>query len=108
VRKIKITPLSVNRAFQGRRFKTPEYKKYEEACLLLLPDIDIPKKPLEVNYVFGFSNKLSDLGNPEKLITDILCKRYGFNDRDIYKMTLVKEIVKKGQEYIEFEIMHYV
>lgn len=100
--------MSVNRAFQGRRFKTVEYKKYEEACLLMLPNIKIPDKPLEVKYVFGFSNKMSDLGNPEKLITDILCKKYGFNDRDIYKMTLVKEIVKKGQEYIEFEIMHYV
>ncbi len=106
--KLKVVPLSVNRAFQGRRFKTVEYKKYEELCLSLLPNIKIPDKPLEVKYVFGFSNKLSDLGNPEKLITDILCKKYGFNDKEIFKMTLVKEIVKKGQEYIEFEIMHYV
>lgn len=106
--KIQIAPLSVNKAFMGRRFKTKDYKNFEEACLLLLPKIDIPKKPFEVHYVFGFSNRASDLGNPEKLVTDILCKKYGFDDRDIYKMVLIKEIVKNGQEYIEFSIMHYV
>lgn len=106
--RIKIAPLSVNKAFMGRRFKTKDYKNFEEACLLLLPKIDIPKKPFEVHYVFGFSNKLSDLGNPEKLVTDILCKKYNFDDRDIYKMVLIKEITKKGEEFIEFSIEHYV
>ena len=98
----------MNRAFQGRRFKTPEYKKYEEACLLLLPDIDIPDAPYEVNIFYGFSSKAADIDNPTKPFIDILQKHYGFNDKEIFKLTLVKEIVKKGQEYIEFEIMHYV
>jgi len=105
--RINIKPLSVNLAWQGQRFKTPHYKRFERDCLLLLPKVKIPAKPLQIAYRFGFSNKLSDLLNPEKLVTDILCKKYGFDDRDIFKMTLEKEIVKKGQEYIEFELTTY-
>ena len=102
--RVKIKPLSVNEAWQGRRFKTPEYKQFERDCLLMLPSIKMPSKPLQIAYRFGFSNRLSDLANPEKLITDILCKKYCFNDRDIFRMILEKEIVLKGHEYFEFEI----
>jgi len=107
MQKIEIVPLSVNKAFQGKRFKTPAYKKFERDCLLLLPKIKIPAVPLEVHYIFGFSSVLSDIGNPEKLVTDILCKKYGFDDRFIYKMTIEKCIVDKGKEFIEFKISHY-
>mgnify|MGYP000461652879 CR=1 FL=1 len=105
--RIDLRPMSVNEAWQGRRFKTSGYKSFEEACLYLLPRLQLPKPPFEVQYVFGFSNKLADLGNPEKLITDILCKKYGFNDKDIYRMVLEKDIVVKGQEYFTFQISHY-
>lgn len=107
VNKMVIKPLSVNSAWQGKRFKTPKYKKFEKDCLSLLPEIILPLPPFEVFYRFGFSSTLSDLANPEKLVTDILCKKYNFNDRYIYKMTLEKEITIKGKEFIEFEILHY-
>jgi len=29
---IPIKPLTVNKAWQGRRFKTPAYKQYEKNC----------------------------------------------------------------------------
>jgi len=39
-----------------------------------------------------------------KLFIDILQKKYLFNDNRIYKATIYKEIVKKGKEFIEFDI----
>lgn len=101
---IKIKPLSVNRAWQGKRFKTPEYKKYERNTLLMLRRINIPTPPFKVSYEFGFSSVLSDIDNPVKLITDILQKKHGFNDRDIYELSVKKKIVNKGEEYIKFKI----
>ena len=102
---IKTKPLSVNRAWQGKRFKTVEYKNYEVGVMWMLPVIKIPEPPFRVNYEFGFSSKNSDIDNPVKLITDILQKKYGFNDKDIYELNIKKKIVKKGSEYIKFEIL---
>jgi len=101
---IEIKPLSVNQAWIGRRFKTHEYKTFERSLLFMLPNKKMPDPPFEVHYEFGFSSRGSDLGNPEKMITDILSKRYRFNDNQIYKMTLEKKIVPKGKEYIKFKI----
>ena len=105
---LKIKPLSVNSAWQGKRFKTPAYKKFEHDLLLMLPFgryVFESHMKLSVKYRFGFSSKLSDLANPEKLVTDILVKKYGFDDRQIYNMTLEKVIVPKGNEFIEIEIL---
>lgn len=102
---LKIKPLSINEAWQGKRFKTPAYKKYEQDVLLLLPKIKLPSPPFELSYEFGFSNTLSDFDNPVKPITDILQKKYKINDRDIFKATIIKTIVKKGSEFISIQIM---
>lgn len=105
--KIDITPLSVNKAWQGRRWKTKDYLNYEKSCLFLLPKMELPKPPYHFIYEFGFSNLNADLANPEKLISDIICKKYGIDDRHIYKMEMEKKIVKKGQEYVKIEIIPY-
>lgn len=97
--------MSVNVAWQGRRFKTPEYKRYERDLLLILPKkIDIPDGPLSVSYEFGFSAKTSDWDNPIKPFQDILQKKYGFDDKRIMRAEVIKSIVKKGEEYIKFNI----
>lgn len=101
---INIKPLSVNEAWQGKRFKTGKYKKYEKDVLFLLPKIKMPEPPYEIFFEFGFSNILSDFDNPVKPITDILQKKYLINDRDIVKASITKVIVKKGNEYIKFKI----
>ena len=101
---IKIKPLSVNQCWQGKRFKTNLYKKYERDLLLILPKIIIPKAPYKVYYEFGFSSSASDLDNPIKPLQDILQKRYGFDDKHIFEMTVKKTKVKKGEEYLIFEI----
>lgn len=103
---IPIKPLSVNRAWQGKRFKTGEYETYQKEMLLLLPDGKVPEPPYRVFYEFGFSNKLCDFDNPCKPLGDILQKKYGFNDNEIYEAHIRKKVVKRGHEYIRVRIEH--
>jgi len=105
--RINIVPLSVNKVWQGKRFKTPAYSKYENIVLLMLPKIDIPMPPFKVIIELGFSSKLSDIDNPLKPILDILQKKYYINDKDIFELNVKKEIVKKGDEFFKFKIIHY-
>lgn len=102
--KIEIKPLSVNVAWQGRRFKTQQYKGYEKVVLLMMRKNRLPDPPYHVEIEYGFSNKASDIDNPTKLILDILQKKFKFNDAQIYKLVLTKKIVKKGGEYFDFTI----
>lgn len=104
--RLNIKPLSVNECWQGKRFKTPLYKKYEQNMLLMLPKfkIDIESK-LAIDLEFGFSSPLCDLDNPVKPLIDILQKKYGFNDKNIVKLNLTKVLVKKGLEYISIKII---
>lgn len=103
--RIWIKPMSVNKAWQGKRFKTKEYKSYERDCLKLLPNsIEVPDGQLKLSLVFGVSSKLADADNPVKCFVDILQKKYGFNDNKIYKYDIEKKDVKKGCEYIAFAI----
>lgn len=102
---LKIKALSVNGAWQGRRFKTPEYKAFEEEMLLRLPRLIIPQdKQLHLYLEVGVSSSLADLDNTIKPILDVLQKKYQFNDKAIYEIQAVKLIVPKKQEYIKFEL----
>ncbi len=103
--KIEIPPMSVNKAWKGQRFKTKEYLMYEGIVLIMLPKMAIPEPPFKINIQLGFSNSLSDIDNPVKLILDILQKKYKFNDRDIFELNIKKETVKKTKEYFAFEIL---
>lgn len=113
--RIKVKALSTNKAWQGRRFKTDTYKQFEHTLSYLLPlnlpniskqDI-IDSKPLKIDFRYGFSSKLSDVDNPIKLCLDIMQKKYGFDDRNVFKVSAEKEIVKKGEEYIEISASIY-
>lgn len=103
---INIKPLSVNEAWQGRRFKTSKYKVYESNILLLLPNIQIPPPNWAITYHVGYSNTQSDIDNFLKPFQDCIQKKYNINDRYIYKEIIEKHIVPKGKEYIHFEIYH--
>ena len=105
--RVDVKPLSVNEAWQGRRYKTEKYKSYEYAMLYTLPHINIPQGDLRITFEFGFSNKSSDLDNPVKPFLDILQKRYGFNDSRVYEIVIRKKIVKTGSEYIDFDIQKH-
>ena len=97
--KINIKPLSVNKCWQGKRFKTPEYKAYEQELLLRLPAQKISNPPYSIFFKFGMSNSLSDWDNPIKPLQDSLQKKYSFDDKDIVEAHIEKIKVKKGEEY---------
>lgn len=103
--KLLIKPLSVNKAWQGKRFKTNDYKKYEEDLLLMLPKIKIINPPYRLNITVGFSNKASDLDNVLKPFLDILQKKYDINDKHIQILHVEKEVVAKNNEFISFQIV---
>ena len=102
--KVNIKPLSVNQCWRGRRFKTPQYVKYEQMMLALLKPMKVPEGALKLQIQVGFSSKLADIDNLLKPFIDILQKKFKFNDRDIYKLEVEKVIVAKGKEFIDFEI----
>lgn len=101
---VPIKPLTVNRAWQGKRFKTPEYKRFERDLLMLLPRMTIPDGELRAEYEFGVSSPLCDWDNPIKPMQDVLQKKYGFDDRRIVEAVVRKVLVSKGKEYIKFKI----
>ena len=102
---IKQKPLTINQAWQGRRFKTEVYKNYETILFLLLPkELKIPKGKLTAKYLFGVSNVNCDYDNFIKAFQDILQKKYKFNDKKIYSAIIEKVDVPKGEEFIQFHI----
>lgn len=102
--RVDIKPISVNTVWQGRRYKTEAYKVYEEELMFKLPNKKIPSGKLELIVKFGFSSKNADIDNPLKPFLDVLQKYYDFNDRRVYRLIVEKEDVKKGEEYIDFQI----
>ena len=106
---MKIKALTVNQAWKGRRYKTDKYKAYEKELFLLLPKLDakIAKdSTIYLNILVGFSNPKSDIDNIAKPFIDILQKKYDFNDCQILKLTMEKVIVKKGDDFIDFDISY--
>jgi len=106
--RLDIKPLSVNDAWRGRRFKTDKYKSYERDILILLSPMEIPEGNLELYLKWGFSSTGSDWDNPIKPFQDCLQKKYDFNDNRVVRAITEKVKVKKGDEFIEFEIKKYL
>lgn len=104
---VSIKPLSVNECWQGTRYKTKRYQKYETDVLFLLPRLTLPPPPYRIELTFGLSNIMSDFDNPVKPFVDILQKKYLFNDKEIQEAVIRKEKAVKGREYIGFKITHY-
>ena len=104
---LNIKPLSLNAAYRGRRFSTPELKAFKSAVYLQLPKIKIPEGKLSVTYHFGVSTKNSDVDNLVKAFQDCVADAYGFNDKRIYQISVQKVDAKKGEEYIAFEIRKF-
>lgn len=105
MRIVQVKPTSVNECYSGRRSTTQKYKQYKKDVRKQLKPMKLPEPPFRVNYEFGFSSRGSDIDNYIKNFQDILQKKYKFNDNQIYEMFVKKKIVKKGSEYIKFEIL---
>lgn len=108
--KLEVSPLTVNRAWQGQRFKTKEYKSFEDEVCYRLPfsKEKHDKTELFVHYVYYIKNyALSDTSNLEKTLSDMLVKRgYLLDDRYIKAIYQRKEKTS-GPEYIEILIEPY-
>lgn len=104
--KIPVKPLSVNKAWAGRRFKSTYYKDFENDVCNFLP---FAKKTIteecEVHYTFFVKNyKMTDIDNLIKTIQDIIIKRgYIKDDRQI--VYLLAEKVQSNEEAIEVDIL---
>lgn len=98
--RLEIKPLSVNNAWQGRRFKTDEYRAYEKRLLLMLPR-KLKEDWTVLNIEIGVIS-LYDIDNCLKPLLDVLQKKYkDFNDRYVLELNVKKVVVKKGNEYIK-------
>ena len=102
--KIPIKPISVNRLFQGRRFKTREYDKFREMGLLLAPKVKMVKGNVTVKLDFYSKNANgSDVDNFLKGALDLIVEAgYIQDDRFIQELTAGK--FKSKDERIEVEI----
>lgn len=104
--KLKVKPLSVNKAWKGRRFKTPEYISYEWEVAVLLPKIKISGDvDILIEYHMNFA-KLSDIDNPSKPLLDILVKQGLIDDdRKIWHLDQYK--FQSDENFIYIEIKPY-
>ena len=105
--KINQKPLSINAAHYRNKKKTVAYKNYQTAWEIHFKKAGYKKFPenkaakYHVSFVFGFSNRASDVDNPLKPAIDTLQGLLGFNDKQIYILGAVKTIVPKGEEFVK-------
>lgn len=101
---IDIKPISINAAFQGRRFKTAECKRFERDFALLLPHISDAdgkeyqfKGEIIVSIHFYLVNYAStDVSNLVKILEDMLVKKGIIeDDRKVVELHLKKTKAKK-------------
>lgn len=103
---IPIKPISTNKLFQGRRFKTKEYDAFINAALYFAPKVPIIKGMVAIQCDFYVKNaKRSDLDNFLKGTLDLIVKAgYIEDDRYIYWLKTRKFIADNENERIELKI----
>ena len=89
---IAISPLRISKAYQGRRFKTPEYKKWQQDFKLLVGKQTPLKGQLSLIAEFYIKNdKMSDIDNFFKSLLDTLKDTNIIeDDRYIYELHAYK------------------
>lgn len=95
---IEIKPLSVNKAWQGKRFKTQDYKSFEQEFLYTIGKHKMVKGEIEVVLEFYIKNdKATDIDNCVKTCLDCIVKAGMIEDDrkirhlDIYKYHSTRE-----------------
>ncbi len=111
---VPIKPFSQNRVKSGRSYKTTAARDWERAFGLLLlkhcprRKVVLPDGDLELHFRFGFSSRNADVDNPVKIAQDILCAHLGLkNDNRIRAVSCRAVQVKKGEEFLSFDICAY-
>ena len=104
---IPVQALSQNQAWKGRRYKSPEYRQYQQTINAYLKTLQLPKlKPKEeyfLLYEFGIPTR-QDASNCVKLFEDILSDHLGTNDRYVMQFHCRKVITKREDCYIKFDV----
>lgn len=112
-----VKPLSANKMF-GKKgkitFKTKDYLNYQnEIRDEILEEADNDIWPFGASYTTftitaGLSNRGADLDNVMKPLFDTYQSIYSdFNDNKVYHIEAFKDIVKKGEEYIDVTIKEW-
>lgn len=98
-------PLTSNKIWQGRRFKTKDYSIYEKDLLRLLPKEECILGETRVEYIFGLPSLFrGDLDNFLKPLNDILVKG-GYMEDDRYIIELHARKVKSKKPFIKIKII---
>ena len=100
---LNLSPLSVNKAWQGKRFATAEYKRWTEWGLLLLKKVKRCDEPQKLEITFYLA-KQADIDNPIKPFLDLLKKAGVIEDDRKIEMLVVKKVVSKERK-IEFRFL---
>ncbi len=106
---LRIKPISINICWQGRRFKTKEYKQFcKDIAILLEPYKNIRFNGyVEVNYKWYTKNwKVTDWDNKIKPFQDCLVNS-GIIKDDRFIMKGNVEKIPSETDYIKFEIKEY-
>ena len=101
--KLDIKPLSINMAFQGRRFKTRSATQYDRALALLLPKQKVEGEYFKVKYHFYLVNfSRTDCDNLVKNLQDCIV-RQGIitDDRRIIEYEIKKFKAEKDSIVVE-------
>lgn len=106
--KMKIKPLSINKCFLGRKRKTADYRNYERSVISSLDNRPISAKgKLQLDIIVGLSSTLADIDNPLKPLIDILQQLHSFNDNRIFKLSIEKVRVEKGEDFFWYKLSPY-
>ena len=101
-----IKPISVNSCWQGRRFRTDEFKVWQNNVLFQLRKVKMIKGWVRVELVFYLKNYgMTDVDNLNKASLDCLVKKgYIEDDRKIVelysKKIQVKDENKQGFDFL--------
>lgn len=103
-----VKPLSVNKAYTGRKRRSVWLKAYSREVLSELPEGSVPRNVnLQLDITFGVSNRSNDADNLLKPLIDCLQEKYDFNDNQIFHIRVWKKLVKKGNEYVNWMLKVY-
>lgn len=110
---IPVKALSINDAYTGRRFKTQEYKNFEEEVGWLLKGQQIEKTSgwIELNFKFYLKNfKKKDVSNCIKILEDILVKNGIISDDRFVKKVIAEKfpVEEEEEERIDIGIKPFI
>ena len=104
--KINIAPLSVNKAWQGRRYRSKEYKDWSAEVLWLIrkQNLTTIKGAVKIKIEWGYKfAKRTDIDNPIKVLLDALTESHVIDDDVNIRQMEIKK-TKSVEPYIKVEI----